>query len=129
MRLRVVLPTHVEVDESVRKVNAEAEDGAFCLLPRHVDFVASLVPGLLSYESNAGKESFLAVGGGTLVKCGEDVFVSTTYTVRGAELGRLRDAVEEKSRELGERERKASSAVSKMEADFIRRLVELEKHA
>ena len=128
MRLRIVLPSHIEVDEPVRKVNAEAQDGAFCLLPRHVDFVTTLVPGLLSYEPEGGGEAFLAVGGGTLVKSGDEVLVSTTYSARGPELGRLREAVEEKFRQLDEREQKARSAVSKIEADFIRRLIELEEH-
>ena len=129
MRLRVVLPTHIEVDEPVRKVNVEAQDGAFCLLPRHVDFAATLVPGLLQYEPEGGSETVLAVGGGTLVKCGDQVLVSTTYAARGSELGRLREAVEERFSQLDERERKAHSAVVKIEADFMRRLIELEEHA
>jgi F-type H+-transporting ATPase subunit epsilon len=37
MRLKVLLPTMVLVDEAVSKVVAEAENGAFCLLPKHVD--------------------------------------------------------------------------------------------
>ena len=42
MHLKVLLPTRVLVDEAVSKVVAEAENGSFGLLPRHVDFVAAL---------------------------------------------------------------------------------------
>ena len=49
MRLTVLLPTEILVDEEVVKVVAEAQNGSFCLLPRHIDFVAALVPGLLSF--------------------------------------------------------------------------------
>ena len=49
MKLTVLLPTEILVDEEVAKVVAEAQNGSFCLLPRHIDFVAALVPGLLSF--------------------------------------------------------------------------------
>ncbi|NMC75543.1 MAG: F0F1 ATP synthase subunit epsilon, partial [Geobacteraceae bacterium] len=45
MKLTVLLPTGVLVDQEVTKVTAEAENGSFCLLPRHIDFLAALVPG------------------------------------------------------------------------------------
>jgi len=44
MRLKVLLPTEVLMDVEVTKVSAEAENGSFCLLPRHIDFVAALAP-------------------------------------------------------------------------------------
>ncbi len=49
MRLRVLLPTQVLLDREVNKLTAEAEDGAFGMLPRHIDFVTMLVPGILTY--------------------------------------------------------------------------------
>ena len=58
MQLKVLLPARVAVDEPVRKVTAQGTQGEFCLLPRHVDFVASLAPGLLSFESAAGFGEF-----------------------------------------------------------------------
>ena len=56
MRVRVFLPSRVLADRQADKVSAEAENGAFVLLPRHVDFVASLVPGLLSL-TDEGEEN------------------------------------------------------------------------
>lgn len=129
MRLRVVLPSHIESDEAVRKVTAEAQDGWFCLLPRHVDMTAALVPGLLSYHTECGDEVFVAIEGGTLVKCGNNVLISTPNAVRGAELGELRRAVEQSVQMRDERERNARSALEKIEADFVRRFIELEEHA
>ena len=55
MRLRVLLPTEVLLEEEVTKVVAEAENGSFGLLPRHIDFVAALAPGILSFESTEGR--------------------------------------------------------------------------
>jgi F-type H+-transporting ATPase subunit epsilon len=67
MKLKVLLPTEILVDQEVTKVIAEAENGSFCLLPRHIDFVAALPPGILIFESAEGHEEFIAVDEGTLV--------------------------------------------------------------
>ena len=129
MNLKLLLPTEVFLDTSVRKIVAEAEDGFFCLLPKHVDFVAALVPGLLAYESADGREEFVGVGEGVLVKQGSLVLVSTRDAVTGPDLGTILDAVEERFRRLKEREESGQSAVSKFDADFLSRFLELERNA
>ncbi|MBM4070174.1 MAG: F0F1 ATP synthase subunit epsilon [Planctomycetes bacterium] len=125
MKLKVVLPSGVFLEQEVVKVVAEAQNGAFCLLPRHIDFVASLIPGILALTSQDDEESFLAVDEGVLVKCGPEVLVSTWNAVRGP-LGELRHAVREQFRELGEREQKARSALGKLEASMVRQILEWE---
>lgn len=127
MKLKVLLPTEVLLEEEVVKVNAEAENGSFCLLPRHIDFVTALVPGLLSFESRDGQETFLAVDEGILVKCGPEVFVSTAHAVRGDNLGALKQTVEREFRVLDEREKQTLFALLKLEADFVRRFIKLEE--
>ena len=125
MKLTVLLPTGVLVDQEVTKVTAEAENGSFCLLPRHIDFLAALVPGLLSLENGTGDEGFLAVDEGILVKCGPDVKVSTRNAVRGVPLGQLRQAVKERFHSLDERERQAREVLAKLEADLVVRFVRM----
>lgn len=128
MRLKVLLPQGVLMDEEVTKVVAEAENGSFCLLPRHVDFLAALVPGLLSFQSVNGAEEFLAVDEGVIVKCGAEVLVSTRNAVRGPDLGKLEQTVEQSFQRLDDQETMARSAFAKLEASFIRRFMDLEKH-
>ncbi|NIP73239.1 MAG: F0F1 ATP synthase subunit epsilon [Gammaproteobacteria bacterium] len=127
MHLKLLLPTEVSMDEPVVKVIAEAENGAFCLLPRHVDFVAALVPGILVCETEAGTSRFFAVDEGTLVKCGGEVMVSTLNAVEGADLGALKDTVDSRFRELDEHERMARTALARLEAGTIRRFMEMEE--
>lgn len=128
MRLRVDLPTRAELDEAVVKVTAEAQDGWFCLLPRHADFVSALVPGLLAYETPAGDEVFVAVDGGVLIKCGDDVRISTARATCATDLARLREQVADFLRVSDEQERQARLALEKMSVDFIRRYLELEDY-
>lgn len=128
LRLRVLLPTEILVDVAVRKVIAEAENGAFCLLPRHIDFVAALRPGILSFFTGEG-EQFLAVDEGVLVKCAREVTVSTFNAVRGGDLNQLRTLVEERFLELDEHERKARTALARLEAGALRSFHELQEMA
>jgi F-type H+-transporting ATPase subunit epsilon len=125
MKLTVLLPTGMLVDQEVTKVTAEAENGSFCLLPRHIDFLTALVPGLLSFENEAGDEEFLAVDEGILVKCGAEVTISTRNAVRGVPLGQLREAVEKRFRVLDEREQQARAVLAKLEADLVVRFVRM----
>ena len=128
MRLKVLLPTMVLMDEAVSKVVAEAENGSFCLLPRHVDFVAALAPSIMSYWTQ-GREYFLAVDEGTLVKVGEQVLVSTRNALTHSSLEALRTTVIEEFRMLNEHERQARTALGRLEAAALRRFLELKKNA
>ncbi len=128
MNLKVLLPTEVLIQEEVTKVIAEAHNGFFCLLPKHVDFVAAIVPGILSFETARAREEFLAVDEGILIKCGQEVLVSTRNAVRGPDLGQLRRTVEERFKVLDDREKTARSAMVKIEAGFVRRFLEIQRH-
>ena len=129
MNLHVFLPTEILLNEVVSKVIAEGENGLFCLLPRHIDFVSALLPGNLSFVLETGQEEFVAIDEGILVKCGAEVLVSSRQAVRGADLGNLRQTVEEQFQVLDEREKLARSATAKLEADLVRRYTELRVHA
>lgn len=125
MRLRLLLPTRVLLDEAVLKVAAEGAHGAFCLLPRHIDFVVSLVPGILSYWNLDGEERFVATAEGALVKTGPLILVSVRRAIEGTDLESLRELVEETFRDLDEKEKQARSAVARLEAGILRRFVDL----
>lgn len=126
MRLKVLLPSRVLVDEAATKVVAEAENGWFCLLPRHADFVATLVPGVVVFTTEDGAERFVAVDRGLVVKCEAEVLVSTWRGARGDDLASLRAVVEQEFLALDERERAARSALARLEAGVVRRFVEME---
>ena len=128
MRFKIFLPSELFLDTEVTKVVGETQDGGFGLLPKHIDLVTALVPGLLAYETDRGKETFLALNGGILVKQGDHVSIATRAAIHG-ELGVLKKAVEDFITDLDEKERKTRTAVARLEADFIRRFVEFGKNA
>lgn len=125
MNLRILLPTEVFLDREVSKVVAETESGSYGLLPRHVDFVAALVPGILTCAGPDGEEEYLAMDEGIILKHGPDVLISTRNAIRGPDLEILQQRVTDQFRNVNEAERKARSVLSRLEADIIRRFIEL----
>ncbi len=109
----------------MHKISAEAENGHFSLLPRHVDFVAALVPGIFSYVTAAGGERFLALDEGVLVKQGDRVYVSASRAIPGDDLEQLQEAVENELKTLDENEKKARMVISRLEVDTLRRFAQL----
>lgn len=129
MKLRVFVPTATIVDRAVAKVIAESTHGSFCLLPRHADYVASLVPGILFAIDERGEETTLGVDRGILVKVGDEILVAVRDAIADAPLGELRRVAVEHASERRTSERETRDAVESLEASLVARLAELSEEA
>jgi len=122
MNLKVLLPFQIYAEQpGVSRIVAETQEGSFGLLPQRLDCVATLVPGILTYENETGGEVFMAVDEGVLVKTGADVLVSVRRAMSGSDLGQLREAVEKEFLTLDENEQSARTVMAKLETGFLRR--------
>lgn len=128
MTLKILLPFRVFAEEGgVSRLVAETREGFFGLLPHRLDCAAVLVPGILTYETEAEGEVYVAVDEGILVKAGAQVLVSVRNAFGGADLGALREAVEREFRNLDERERSVRAVLAKLESGLARRFMELQR--
>lgn len=127
MRLAVFTPAQTVFDGQVRSLRAFGLDGAFGILPRHIDFAAPLVAGVMSLIDDEGEERFIAVDGGVLLKIEDAVRVATRRAVPGKALSSLRDTVERSFLALSEHEKEARSAVARLEAGIVRRFLQFEE--
>lgn len=125
MNLKVVELTRTLIDTEVTKVLAEDGAGFFGLLPKHVDFVTVLVPGILTFSSMEGGLHYVALEEGILVKVGRNVLVSTTRAVLSDELSLLKETVEKEFAGEIERGKKVRAAAFRLEADLARRFFDL----
>ncbi|MGM0689468.1 MAG: F0F1 ATP synthase subunit epsilon [Bacillota bacterium] len=125
MNLKILLPAGVLLEEQVEQVTAEAENGFFSILPRHIDFIAALVPGIFYYVTPDHEEHFLALDEGILVKQGDQVYVSAARAISGETLEVLGDAVDNELKVLGESEKKSRAVMARLEADTLRRFSRL----
>jgi F-type H+-transporting ATPase subunit epsilon len=127
LTLRVLLPEKVVLEREVQKVVAEGQNGSFGLLPRHLDYVEPLVPGILSFVPADGEdEVFAAVDEGVLVKCGTEVLVSVRNAVVGPDLGRLEETVRSRFERVDEREQAMRTALATLESEVVHRFIEME---
>lgn len=124
MNLKVLLPFQVFAEETdVSRIVAETRAGSFGILPRRLDCVMALPPGILIYETRSDGEVYLAVDDGVLIKAGPNVHVSVRRALPGKDPGQLRDAVELEYSALDEREKDVRSVMAKLEISFLHRLV------
>ena len=103
----------------------ETTDGSVGMLPQRLDCVATLVPGILEYETEADGIAYVALDEGVLVKTGPDVLVSVRRAIAGADLGQLRQQVEQEFLTLSDEEKSARAVMAKLEGGFLRRFAKL----
>lgn len=126
MHLKILLPLRVFAEKPfVSRIVAETHEGSFGILPHRLDCVAALAPGILTFETPSDGEVFVAIDEGVLVKTGSEVLVSVRRALDGADLRRLRAAVEREFLTLSDRERSVRSVLAKLESDLVRRMARL----
>jgi F-type H+-transporting ATPase subunit epsilon len=123
MNLKILLPFQVFADlRDVSNVVAETTAGSVGFMPHRLDCVAALVPGILYYQSAADGDVYLGVDEGVLVKTGQDLLVSVRNALAGADLGRLRQAVDKDFLRLDAQEKEQRASAAKMEGQLARQL-------
>lgn len=129
MTLKILLPFEVfAVETNVSRIVVETPQGSFGLLPRRLDCVAAIVPGILSFEIESQGEVFLALDAGVLVKTGQDVVISARRALRGDDLSRLHDAIEKEFLTLDTQEAAMRESMARLETGFMRRFASLHDH-
>lgn len=127
MQVHLRLPASVLFEGPAIALTATGADGAFGLLPNHVDFVTELVPSVLVLTETGGRERFFGVDAGLLVKKGPRVEIAVHRGVESTDLDHLRDTVNRSFAEIEDEERAARAALSRLEADMVRRFASLRR--
>lgn len=127
MAVTIRLPTRCLYDGRAVALSGVAPNGGFGILPNHIDFVTALVPGVLSLRLGNGNEEIFGLDEGMLVKKGPQIEIVALRGVRGDDLASLQGIVAETFVQMDEEERQARSALSRLEADMVRRMAELRR--
>jgi F-type H+-transporting ATPase subunit epsilon len=128
MQLKILLPSQIFAHETaVLRIVAESEDGSFGILPKRLDCVASLVPGILTYETASQGEVFVAVDEGLLVKNGAEVLISVRRAIGGVPLDELKALVKSEFLSLDEQETELQLVLNKLESGFLKQFSDLTK--
>ena len=124
MRLRIVTPLAVVVDEDALAVRAEDDSGSFGILPGHADFLTSLAISVVGWKQGNGTRRYCAVRRGMLsVSGGNDVAVTTREAIAGDDLATLDTTVLDRFRAATEQERSERFESVQLQLNAIRRIV------
>ena len=126
MRLQVLLPTRRLLECRIMKFVGDGANGSFCLLPRHIDFVTAMRAGISSATMEDGTEHLIGHSTGLLVKSGREVSLVVQHGIVGDCLEELQQVVSEHFQSIDEHERSAVATIARLEADFVRRYIDLE---
>lgn len=85
LRLKIVTPEKLLVDEEVSQVNAPTEGGEIGILPNHANLMAKLEPGELIIKKN-GKVENLAIGDGFLQISDNTLTIMTDLATYAADI-------------------------------------------
>ena len=129
MTVTLRLPNRTLFEGGAQRLFATAVNGAFGMLPNHTDFVTALVPSVLILTDETGEELFFGIDEGLLVKTGHQVDIAIRRGVQGDSLDTLNDTIQTAFVEVDEEERVARSALSRLEANIVRRFGDLRKPA
>jgi len=128
MRLRIVTPLTIVVDEDFDNLRAEDASGSFGILPGHAPFLTALSISIVSWRK-ADAERFCAVRGGVMT-VNDGVAIATREAVLGDDLATLDREVLAQFQADAEEERVEHVESVQLQLNAIRRMVSrLQSHA
>ena len=124
MKLKIVTPLSVIVDETVRSVRAEDASGGFGILPGHAALLTALAISVVSWRNDQDEMRYCAVRGGVLtVADGSTVAIATREAVTGNDLAHLDQTVLAQFRSDLEEERQEHVEVTRLQLSAVRQIV------
>ena len=121
MNLQLLTPLESLRPRTIRKILVDTAQGLLCILPRHIDVVTLVLPGIVTAVGESVEH--FAVNEGVLVKQGDQLILSAQEIVEG-DLQSLVSAVSAGHRRVEEREKRTRSALSRLEVELMRRFKE-----
>jgi F-type H+-transporting ATPase subunit epsilon len=123
MKLRIVTPLSVVVDEDIDSLRAEDTSGSFGVLTGHAPFITALAISIVSWRT-AQLQRFCAVRGGVLQMTGNNtVAITTRDAVTGDSLATLGNDVLARFQSDADDERTDNVESVRLQLNAIRRMV------
>jgi F-type H+-transporting ATPase subunit epsilon len=123
MRLTIVTPLSIVVDESIDSLCAEDASGSFGILPGHASFLTALTISIVSWRCG-GTERFCAVRGGVLtVANGTSIAIATREAVTGDALATLDEDVLARFQSEAEAEKIEHVETMRLQIHAIRQMI------
>jgi F-type H+-transporting ATPase subunit epsilon len=121
MRLRIVTPLSILLDQDIDSLRAEDASGSFGILSHHAPFLTALSISILSWRQGL-TEGFCALRGGVMV-VGKTTQIATPEAVLGDDLATLDTQVLTRFRTEAEAERVEHVEALRLQMTAIRQMI------
>lgn len=125
--LEILVPDGVAVQARVVSLRAADASGQFGVRPDHEAFLTLLVPCVLSFREENGRERYAAADGGVLVVEKNHVSVVTREAVVADRLEEVADAAAGMLESRRRHERAARAEFAELQSSLLRELRKVEK--
>jgi F-type H+-transporting ATPase subunit epsilon len=127
MKLRIVTPLSILVDEEIDALRAEDASGSFGVLPGHAPFLTALAISIVSWRTDE-TERFCAVRGGVMTVAGTAaavtrIDIATREAIAGDDLATLDAEVLAHFQSEAEAERAEHIEAMRLQFNAVRRMV------
>jgi len=122
MKLRIVIPLSIVVDEDIDSLRAEDDSGSCGILPGHAPFLTALAISIVSWRK-ADVERFCAVRGRVITVPGAAIDIATREAMAGDDLANLDSEVLARFRADAEEERVEHVESLRLQTNAIRRMI------
>ena len=127
MKLKVSSPTGIVLTEEIQKIDFEALDGHYTLLPRHQDFVTAMPPNIVAYQTTDKQMHYMACNRGILVKKGDGVYLSVHRAVLSNTLDDLAEVIAVEFKNDDEERKEVNTAMARLEIGLSRGFMQLKE--
>lgn len=123
MRLRIITPLLIVVDEDVLSVRAEDASGAFGILQGHARFLTALAISIVSWRTTTAEQFCALRGGAMTVGAASNIDIATREAIRGNDLASLDTEVLARFQSDADEERSEHVEAMRLQVNAIRRMV------
>ncbi|WP_339774859.1 F0F1 ATP synthase subunit epsilon [uncultured Thalassospira sp.] len=123
MRLTIITPLSIVVDEDIDSLRAEDKSGSFGILPGHAPFLTALTISIVNWRVS-GKDRFCAVRNGVMTVAGRTkIAIATREAVTGDDLTTLDQEVLQRFQSEADDERVEHVETMRLQMHAIRQMI------
>lgn len=115
INLKIYTTTELILDENVSKINFRGKEGWVTLLPKHADYISSFDVNIMSYVDKNNEKKYVALHKGSLIKCKENVKITTLKAIKGNSEDDLKNKIKEIIEKEEETEKQIDINLKKLE--------------
>lgn len=129
MKFVICTPLGSVLQTDIVKVTLETLDGYQTFLPRHVDYVSTMGPNIITYITMNHEQKYAACHHGIVVKKGDEVMVTAQNAVLGDSLDELENVINHEFKQTEENRKELNTAMARLELGLIRGFGRLNKES